>query len=161
KKRLSTKEFTEEVISRLGKKPLKFSPVKYSNVKEENNKRVYEIDTSEDKILVGVDIVINWNKTRPTILADEIMKLVEKSELGLQMISVKGLKSWPDVGDIEVNSDEYCLRFAPRSQDKTISHSVIVSLLNNLNEAGFDFVRTNNLYIFGNDKLGFSLIQGE
>jgi isocitrate dehydrogenase len=46
------------------------------------------------------------------------------------------------------------------SKEKTINHAAIVSLLDKLNRVGFDFVRINNLYLF-DDKLGFSLVQGE
>ena len=88
------------------------------------------------------------------------MKLVEGSELGLQMISVKGLKAWPEVGDITIKSDEWSLRFMPTAKEKIINHAAIIKLLSSLNEANFDFVRSNNLYLFG-DKLGFSLVQGE
>ena len=76
------------------------------------------------------------------------------------MVSVKGLKVWPDNGDLLVNSDEWNLRFVPISQDKVTTHSEIVRLLEVISKANLDFVRINNLYIF-NDKLGFSLAQGE
>jgi len=160
KKNLSTKEFTSEVIARLGQKPASFKVMQYANAKSSKQERIYEIDTSEVKSLVGVDIVLNWSKESPILLAEEIIKLTQASELGLQMISVKGLKAWPEVGDILIKSDEWNLRFVPTSKEKTINHAAIVKLLNSLSIAGFDFVRINNLYLFG-DKLGFSLAQGE
>ena len=160
KKKLGTKEFAEEVIARLGQKPSSFKVAEYKNAKASENKRIYEIDTKEVKSLVGVDVVLNLNQERPMKLAEEIVKLVEGSELGLQMISVKGLKAWPEVGDIVIKSDEWSLRFVATSKEKTINHAAIVSLLDKLNRVGFDFVRINNLYLF-DDKLGFSLVQGE
>ena len=161
KKKLSTLEFTQEVISRLGDKPNKFKVVKYDNIAvEQKQNHKYEIDTSEIKSLVGVDVVLNWNEENSAKLAEEIIKLVDGSELGLQMISVKGLKVWPEAGALFVKSDEWSLRFVPTAKEKVINHAAIVKLLNSLSSANYDFVRSNNLYLFG-DKLGFSLAQGE
>jgi isocitrate dehydrogenase len=159
-KQLGTKEFAQEVIARLGEKPTKFKVANYANAQATSTGRVYEINTSEVKTLVGVDVVVNSNQERPMLLAEEIIKLTDKSALGLQLISVKGLKAWPEVGDILIKSDEWSLRFVATSQEKIINHAAIVSLLEKLSKANFDFVRTNNLYLFDN-KLGFSLVQGE
>lgn len=162
KQKVGTDEFTKEVISRLGEKPVKFKTVQYPDtamVKQEDNHQ-YSIKTIEKKTLVGVDVVVNWNEKSSNKLANEIVKLVEASEVGLQVISVKGLKVWPQTGDLLVNSDEWTLRFMPTSENKLIIHADIVSLLSKLSDAGFDFVRSNNLYLF-DDKLGFSLVQGE
>lgn len=161
KKKLGTKEFAEEVILRLGQQPSKFKIAEYKDTAASSQKaRSYEISTKEVKTLVGVDVVINWNKEKPVLLAEEINNLIKDTTLGLQMISVKGLKAWPDIGDISIKSDEWTLRFVPKSQDKIISHSDVIALLTILNQSSFDFVRTNNLYLF-DEKLGFSLIQGE
>lgn len=161
KKSLSTKEFTEEVIARLGQKPSSFKEAIYSSSnKELAQKTTYNINTKEPKTLVGVDIIINWNNNSPALLAENVLKLIANSELGLQMISVKGLKTWPEAGNLLVSSDEWCLRFVPKNTEKTTSHKEIIKLLDILSDAGYDFVRSNNLYLFG-DKLGFSLAQGE
>lgn len=161
KKKLGTKEFAEEVILRLEQEPMKFKKVQYKSSKETLQKSfVLEINTQENKELVGVDVTLNWNKEKPNLLADEINDLMKDSTLGLQAISVKGLKAWPEAGDVSFKSDEWTLRLVSKAEDKLVKHSEIISLLSTLNKAGFDFVRTNNLYIF-DDKLGFSLIQGE
>jgi isocitrate dehydrogenase len=160
KKKLTTKEFTEEVILRLGQKPQQFKQVKYSEAKAVYKPREYNIDSQEKKTLVGVDVVLNWNGKDPKIIADKILPLVSGSELGLQLISVKGLKVWPSDVTENILSDEWNLRFVPTAEEKTLDHHVIVKLLRNLANAELDFVRTNNLYVFG-DKLGFSLAQGE
>lgn len=160
KQKLTTKEFTEAVIARLGEKPSSFRVANYANAKTIQKERIYEINTKEVKTLVGVDVVLNWNHNQPDLLAQEIVKLVQASELGLQMISVKGLKIWPNMKDVLMRSDEWSLRFVPTSEIKIINHAAIVKLLEKLSTAGFDFVRTNNLYLF-DDKLGFSLAQGE
>ena len=73
KSKLSTQEFTKAVISRLGEKPSHFKVADYAQSKILENKHVYEINTREVKTLVGVDVVVNWNKESPVMLAEEIM----------------------------------------------------------------------------------------
>lgn len=160
KKQLTTTEFTEEVIARLGQRPSSFKAVRYGASKAVDQQKVYSIDNKEKKILVGTDVVVNWNGTDPNILADQVVKLIEGSEVGLQMISVKGLKVWPESSGTPLISDEWNLRFMPVAKEKTIDHAAIIKLLSNLDDGSLDFVRMNNLYLF-NDKLGFSLAQGE
>ncbi len=157
RKKLTTTEFAKEVINRLGDNPSNFKTVDYQNgiVQEQTYK--YEINTNDAKSLVGVDVVLNWNGAKPMQLAQEITKITETTELGLQIISVKGLKSWPDTGDITLQSDEWSLRFVSKSAEKITTNAEILKLLANLNNAGFDFIRVNNLYLFA-DTLGFSLL---
>lgn len=160
KKKLSTTEFTDEVISRLGKRPSSFKVAKYNTSKVVSQKETYSIDRKEEKTLVGVDVVVNWNGEKSSILADQVIELINGSEVGLQMISVKGLKVWPADVNFSTLSDEWNLRFMPTAEEKILTHSAITKLLRNLNNGNIDFVRVNNLYLF-DDKLGFSLAQGE
>jgi isocitrate dehydrogenase len=160
KKKLGTDEFTQEVISRLGSNPSNFKTRQYPNIASQAAVFESSINTAEIKTLVGVDIVLNINNETPDILAENIAKIIKRGDLSLKMISVKGLKVWPDSGNIPIKSDEWNLRFVPTSNEKTIDHSSILKLLEQLHKAEIDFVRTNNLYMFG-DKLGFSLAQGE
>ncbi len=162
KKKLGTAEFTKEVIARLGEKPSSFKAVDYPDTKpvEQASTHKYDIDTKEVKTLVGVDVVVNWSGKSFSALASEIAKLTDGSELGLQVISVNGLKVWPEAGDLVMKSDECALRFMPVAKTKIINHAAIVKLLGTLSNANFDFTRVNSLYLF-DDKLGFSLVQGE
>ncbi len=160
KKKLSTTEFTQELIARLGQKPSIFKPVKYDTIKQANQQKNYSINCEETKTLVGVDVVVNWNGSNSQVLAEQVIKLIDGSEVGLQMVSVKGLKTWPESNHLPIISDEWNLRFVPISKDKIIDHEAVINLLHNLSNGDLDFVRVNNLYTF-NDKLGFSLAQGE
>lgn len=160
KKKLSTTEFTEEVISRLGKRPSSFKVARYNNSKSVTQEKINSINCKEEKTLVGVDVVVNWRGEQSSILADEVIRLIEGSEVGLQLISVKGLKMWPSDDNSSILSDEWNLRFMPTSEEKILNHSAITKLMRNLNNGNIDFVRINNLYLF-DGKLGFSLAQGE
>ena len=158
KQKVGTNEFAQAVIANLGQKPSNFKIAEYASSNSLEKSKPVAIDNSESKTLVGVDVVVHWMGENPGILADKIVKLVEGSKLGLQMVSAKGLKVWPGNGNML--SDEWNLRFMPTAKDKIIQHSAIVDLLNALSKENLDFVRVNNLYLFG-DKLGFSLAQGE
>jgi isocitrate dehydrogenase len=162
-KKLGTSEFADEVIKRLGKQPSKLKAVDYGvpSPVEMGSKHKFEIDTSEKKQLVGVDVSVGWIEGDQDQLAEIINKLTEGTELGLKVISSRGLKVWPrekTQGGIE--SDQWNLRFVPSNSSKTITHNDILILLANLEDAKIDFVKVENLHTFG-DQLGFSLAQGE
>lgn len=160
KAKLSTDEFTEALIERLGDKPTSFKVVEYDDNKTQDQVKEYSIDNDEVRTLVGVDVVVNWSGVKTEELANAVIKLIEDTDLALQMISVKGLKTWPEDKKSTVMSDEWNLRFIAKSKEKTTTNLEIIKLLNKLTNGDLDFVRTNNLYIF-DDKLGFSLAQGE
>jgi isocitrate dehydrogenase len=159
-RKVGTQEFADEVIKRLGQKPNKMKAIEYGAEKTNAQKTfTYSINTSEKKQLVGVDVYIDWMGSDVTQMAAQIEKLAD-GELKLQMISAKGLKIWPNSEFVDSFGDHWRLRFVPNNQDKITSHKEVVYILNKLNEAGFDFIKTENLYSF-DDKLGFSLGQGE
>jgi isocitrate dehydrogenase len=161
KANLGTNDFAKEVVKRLGKMPQKFKPVEYKKAKDlcEQGSCVI-IPCGEQKQLVGVDVFIQDRSQDVTALADKINKLTT-GELQLQSISSRGLSVWPKRGSlIPIKDDTYNLRFVPNNSEKITTHSEIISLLNKLNSANIDFVKTENLQTY-DGKLGFSLGQGE
>jgi isocitrate dehydrogenase len=61
-KKVGTKEFAEEVVSRLGQKPSNLRTANYSSSSNKAGKNfTYEINMSEKKSLVGVDIFVGMN----------------------------------------------------------------------------------------------------
>ena len=163
KQKVGTAEFADNVIARLGQKPLQMKQSSYSESPAQTKKEARKIvlNTSEKKNLVGVDISINWLEGDQDILAEKINKLVESANLGLKLISCKGLKVWPkEYGQALVRHDLWRLRFIARNSDKIAHHADIIDLLERLKVANFDFVNSENLYFF-NDKLGYTLAQGE
>lgn len=162
KTKVGTMEFANEVIKRLGEKPTKFKISSFEDSTEKKeNKFNYSIVKNETRNLVGVDVVINWDGTKASDIADKINKICDSSELGLQVISVKGLKVWPESNEQNIeNCDEWNLRFVSKDESKITSSKEIIKLLELISEGEIDFIRTNNLYVF-DDKLGFSLAQGQ
>ena len=110
-KKVGTKEFSKEVVSRLGQKPNHLKVAEYGDSDAmQKNKHVYSINTSIKKELVGADIFIDMNENSAHKIAKKINSFV-KGDLLLTTISSKGLKLWPHSDDYNVLSDHWCLRF--------------------------------------------------
>jgi len=162
KAKLGTKEFTDEIIKRLGQKPVNFAAVDYSSAKA---KKSLGYTTSnikpETRELVGVDVSIHYMKGNQKELAEKITAITD-GNLNLKTLASRGLKLWPIDSDTNlVTSDAWVARFVPKSADKIATHADIVHLLNKLNDAGLEFLKIENLYLYNNERLGFSLSQGE
>lgn len=159
-KKVGTQEFADELIKRLGQQPKKMGKVEYKKSDQNSKKYIPSVITNENKILVGVDVYVNMNENDQDKIADRINSFVT-GELSLKVISVKGLKVWPrELGQKSMTSDSWRLRFVPNNESKTITHQDIIKLLEQFNNENIDFVKIENLYIY-DDKLGFSLAQGE
>jgi isocitrate dehydrogenase len=160
KAKLGTAEFAEAVIERLGEVPENFKQVKYSTESSDKGPSATpQIDISEQKTLVGVDVFINHLCEKGVEdLASSINKLTN-GELKLKMISTMGLKVWPiDSSSSTKQSDHWSLRFT--ANGKSITHKDINMVLAAMAANGIDYVATQSLYTYGNT-VGFSLAQGE
>lgn len=158
KMQVGTSEFANEVIKRFGKKPELLKPYrkhssKSSGLEIKKNKKI-----EVKRILTGIDIVINWRGDAPGLLADEINKMLN-SKLILKLISINGLKVWPEQDEELHTSEEWSLRFLAKEEGEVLNKDLI-EVLEILDKIGFSFLRVNNLYKF-DDKLGYSLCQGE
>src|SRR6266550_3268410 len=80
--------------------------------------------------------------------------------LSLVMISNRGVKVWPGGKSETFCSDHWRCRFMPRTAGGTITHPQIISLLERVAAAGYDFIKTENLCNFDGER-GYSLDQGE
>lgn len=169
-KKLGTKEFATEVIKRLGQKPERLRSVSYEDSKladnaEADSNKQYEIDSSAQKDLVGVDVFIDINLGSANKIADKINS-IDCGDLKLKTISSKGLKLWPRDDEYMLDSDHWCLRFIAKDSKpddevmRNIEHQMISVLLANLAADNIDFIKVENLYNY-DGKRGYSLAQGE
>lgn len=156
-KKVGTKEFVQEVVLRLGKKPSKLKVASYSVSAPKTKNFNYAIDNSEEKTLVGVDIFVDIYAKSAEEVARKV-NVLDAGKMVMKTISSKGLKVWPRDDEYMLESDHWCCRFMP--DFGTIEHADISSLLEKFVEAGIDFVKVENLYEF-NGKRGYSLAQGE
>jgi isocitrate dehydrogenase len=156
KQKVGTQEFAQAVIAHLGELPksLKSANYKASAASTVVAKSLPPINAKRE--LIGVDIFINWTKD-VNELAD-ILQKVGCTALGLQTISSKGLKLWPDYVPGMNVTDQFNCRF--KKLGDVALHSDIAGLCAMLAKQDIDFVKTENLYEY-DGKAGYTLGQGE
>ncbi|MCC8417343.1 MAG: NADP-dependent isocitrate dehydrogenase [Rickettsia endosymbiont of Bryobia graminum] len=159
-KKVGTKEFSQEVIKRLGQKPSKLKIAEYlpSSFEQNDIQQNYTINTTEAKTLMGTDVFIQMNITSAHEMAAKI-QAINLENLELKTISSMGLKLWPRDKKFELISDHWCCRFMAKNGEQ-IPHLYIANLLKALSDNDIDFIKIENLFYFDN-KPGFSLAQGE
>ena len=165
KEKVGTKEFAQAVVKRLGESPRILKSVKYQEVAAESfgSEAVVGRDVTErsrsKKELVGVDVFLDWFKGSANELGAAISNL-GNGALKLTMISNRGVKVWPGGHSETFCSDHWRCRFLPQTAGGSVSHDQIVSLLKRVGEAGYDFIKSENLYNFDGER-GYTLDQGE
>ncbi len=174
RKKVGTKDFTNEVIARLGSIPNKLPVANFVqekpaslNVKEQN-----KIAVTSKKSLIGFDLFIDWQQEFSDLLA--VLKTVESEKLEVKMISAKGLLLWPHLDSHmmpDYSKGQTILRFVGKKitgkssneiidNTKSISHQDIIDMLEILVQKNIDFVKYEGLYLFDN-KPAYTSGQGE
>ncbi len=159
KEKVGTKEFADAIIARLGQQPQTLKAVSYKSVPREPASilATHSVST-EKKELVGVDIYLDWHDGTPEQLGESI-KQVYSDGLELKWIANRGAKVWPHGMPETFYTDHWRCRFMSTSSE-TVTHTEIVALLQHIEDAGFDFIKIENLYNF-DGHIGYSLVQGE
>lgn len=156
-----TSGFASAVIERLGHSPEKLRPVSYQSasagamVMPPLKPRV-----TVDKKLVGVDVFVHWDGpgaggNGADILAGRILKILPDG-IRLESIDNRGTKVWPDGLPETFCTDHWRLRL--RGQD-TLSHALILELLNRMVVETVDYIKIEHLYDFDGQP-GYSAAQG-
>ncbi len=160
KQKVGTREFAQAVVERMGKKPQQLKAVSYKAAKDESLTDIVFIteDSGARKELVGVDVFLDWSKGTPAELG-EGMSGLSGDGLKLAMISNRGTKVWPDGFPETFTTDHWRCRFLSDADGGQVTHQQIVKLLQRVTDAGFDFIKTENLCNF-DGKPGYSLDQG-
>ena len=165
-KKVGTAAFAKEIIARLDKKPTNLpcstldSVIGKITIPEYRRKQ-------QKKVLVGVDIFIDWKGTNPDEIGERLEEL--KSErLKLKMITNRGVKVYPRGIKETYCTDHWRCRFvavASKINTETLVFSSVafhhvLELQAVLSSNGFDLIKTENLYEF-DGRRAFSLGQGE
>jgi isocitrate dehydrogenase len=160
KQKVGTREFTDAVIARLGQQPQMLKVVNYASAPQHHTYTYVAIEhLSERKELVGVDVFLDWHSGTPDELG-EIFKKVSDDGLELTTITNRGAKVWPGGMPETFCTDHWRCRFMGSGRGASVSHTQIVELLQRIDEAGFDFIKTENLYNF-DGRASYSAVQGE
>lgn len=163
KQHVGTHDFMEAVISNLGKEPETIKPVRYSAPEGEPISKTIKLKElpKADKQLVGADVFIDWDEDErnPNTIGDKLASAANGDGIELIMITNRGQKVYPDGAPETYCTDHWRCRFH-RPDQSPITHQQLVDLLRRISEGGFDFIKTEGLYIFDGVP-GFSLGQGQ
>ena len=158
---VSTEQFADAVIARLGKLPQVLPQVDYQNPATTTHTPTTQTvrKAAAEKVMVGVDVFVHDRDSSPDQLAAQL-QAHSTAELGLQMITNRGVKVWPHGFPETFCTDHWRCRFMATASEHPISHRQIVALLSQLTEYGVDVIKTENLCTFDGER-GFSLGQGQ
>lgn len=160
KQKVGTKEFAQAVIARLGQRPETLKAVSYASTdKAEVAPKKALTRTHEKKELVGVDVFLEWIEGNAEQLG-EAFKKTSYSGLELKAITNRGARVWPNGLPETFTTDHWRGRFLATQAGTSVTHAQVTGLLQHIAEAGFDFIKTENLYTF-DGKAEYSTIPGE
>jgi len=160
KQKVGTKAFGDAVIARLGQQPQMLKVVSYTTAPQHQAYTPFAIEQPDErKDLVGVDVFLDWHSGTADELG-EVFSNVSGEDLELMMITNRGAKVWPGGMPETFCTDHWRCRFMAPNRGARISHSHVIALLQRIDEAGFDFIKTENLYNF-DGKVSYSAVQGE
>jgi isocitrate dehydrogenase len=160
REKVGTKEFADAVVERVGQTPQTLKAAKYKPAedKADERKQASAAHVRAKKELVGVDVFLDWSKASANYLGSSLTG-VNGNGLKLEMMSNRGVKVWPGGHSETFCSDHWRCRFLSESSNGTVTHRQIVNLLERVARAGYDFIKTENLYTFDGER-GYSLDQG-
>ncbi len=160
RQKVGTREFAQAVVERLGRSPQTLKPVSYKKSsgeaitgKPESTRAAAKKDT------IGVDVFLDWREGS----ADQLGAAMERlsgDDLKLVLISNRGVRAYPGGLPETFYSDHWRCRFMSRNDGAIVSHAQIIALLQRVADAGYDFIKTENLCNFDGQP-GYSLSQGE
>ena len=160
RKKVSTSEFADAVIAHLGQQPQILKAVQYKAAPEQHSDAYASHEAAKQKDLVGVDVYLHWKRGNAQELG-ELVQRINGDGLVLKAITNRGAAVWPQYAPEVFCTDHWRCRFQSQTPGSSINHAQIVSLLHRIiEEAGLDFIHTENLYNF-DGKAGFSAIAGE
>ncbi|WP_369997556.1 NADP-dependent isocitrate dehydrogenase [Winogradskyella sp.] len=154
---VGTKAFAKHVIENLGNKPTQLPEVSF----EDNTPLIlpkYQRKPSKNKMIVGVDLFVDWHGYDANILAEKLQKL-NNNQLELSMITNRGIKVWPNGFKETFCTDHWRCRYTAKEGEE-LSKRKIVDVLQSAMDHGIDAIKTENLYTFDGVR-GYSLGQGQ
>jgi len=165
-KKVTCDEFAEAVIYRLGDEPRSLATSQLSISNRSIQIKPYERKLAE-KVLVGIDVFLDWRGEDPDLLGTQLNNLGAEL-MKLKMITNRGVKVFPGGNKHTYCTDHWRCRFVAEEANikvtppdyKKVTFERLLYLQSKLHQAGFDVIKTENLYEFGG-KRGFSLGQGE
>ena len=157
KEKVGTEGMTKAIVERLGSKPEQFEAKEYPNIAGGLKLPPIREGKWQVKERTGVDIGLNWDKSTDELVAAVLPCVTDN--LGLQMISNRGTKVWPDGNPSTFCSDNWRLRFLTNNGEH-IKTSQVVALMGRMNDAGLNFTKSVMLNTYDGVP-GYTVAQGE
>ncbi len=159
---VGTRAFADAVIARLGQEPVHLGRASYTaggvRAAPIGRPAARPAAPKEEKEMVGVDVFLDWSAGMPDQLGTALQATVPAS-LALLIITNRGVKVWPDGFPETFCTHHWRCRYLA-VDGGAVDHAAIIELLQRLAAAGFDAIKTENLYTFDGVP-GFSLAQGQ
>ena len=159
-KRVGTQEFAQAVIDRLGQLPVNMIPASFEKEDTKPMDTKLRPRAKAKKELIGIDVFIDWDQEgRDPNVIGEKLRQVKVGDLQMHLITNRGVKVFPEGMRETFCTDHWRCRFKTADGSK-VTHSQILELLKQIQDLGFDFIKTEHLYTFDGVR-GYSLAQGE
>lgn len=144
RERVGTKAFAAAVIERLGQHPEQLKPVSYL-ADDASPAPAYSYQRrSHARELTGIDVYLDW-KSEDAADLGQAMSGLNGDGLSLELITNLGVVVWPQEFPETRRSDHWHCRFVGDGE-ATVSQSQLLGLLRRVEAAGYDFIKTENLY---------------
>jgi isocitrate dehydrogenase len=143
RERVGTKEFAIAVGKYLGQKPDTLNAVSYRSQKKLQALASKQMP-SEKRTLIGTDIFIH-SKLPPLELQQALFHA--PTPLNLKLLTNRGAKVWPEGQPETFCIDQFRARYTLQ-QGERVTPDLILETQKALVEAGFDIIKTENLYLF-------------
>ena len=156
KQKVGTKEFSQAVVARMGKKPEKLTPVSYAGAQEKRKDWTPTVRSTEIR-MIGVDLYIGSKGVTPQALGENV-KEISHEGLTLKMIDNRGVIVYPGGMSETFLTDSYRCRF--EAGGAVVTHAQVAAIYQKMTAAGYDIVKTESLRTF-DGKPGFTLAQGQ
>jgi isocitrate dehydrogenase len=124
----STTEFTNEVISNLGKRSKVSPPRDYKKVELPPTQLGVNVVPAKNRRVTGVDVYVE-SELEPKALAASLEGLLESSTLRLEMITNRGAMVFPASERRVSLVDHFRCRFVPRNSGSDLADADILPLL--------------------------------
>jgi isocitrate dehydrogenase len=152
---LGTQAFARAVIQRLGRQPEILGPVRFGARGPLRLPTPARPDPAP-KQLVGVDVFLQWRGGTPEQLGQALQRY-GRGGLTLQLITNRGVKVWPRGLPETFCVDHWRCRY--KAPNDEVRFDDVLALQNRLHEAGYDIVKTENLYHFAGEP-GYAGVHG-
>ncbi len=153
---LSTRDFADAVIERLGMEPQHLHAPAIGNAVVTARPAAHTAPAPQ-KERVGIDVFIDWTGAPTSLLAERLREATAELPVELKMITNRGTQVWPRASEMTRCVDHWRCRFMGEAP---LSGATIAQLIAAIEIAGLETIKTEGLYTF-DGVAGYSLGQGQ